>query len=97
MFITGGFWKGDILADIEDLEKMDVSEIYPRRINAKGVLTPQRREKIIFSVVDGTENFLKKIMESENPLKGRNDLWGVKISVEIFAWVMQKVKKARRR
>ena len=34
--IAGGFWKGDILiADIEELEIMDASEIYPRRINAK--------------------------------------------------------------
>ena len=31
--------KGDILiADIEELEKLDVSEIYPRRCNAKEIL-----------------------------------------------------------
>ena len=42
-------WKGDFLvADIEELEKMDVSEIYPRRINAKEVLTSQRRHNFIF-------------------------------------------------
>ena len=42
--LAGGMWKGDILvADIEELEKMDASEIHPRRINAKEVLTPQRR------------------------------------------------------
>ena len=36
-----GICKGDILiADIEELEKVDSSDIYPRRINAKGVLTP---------------------------------------------------------
>ena len=33
--IAGGIWKGDIpIADLEDLEKLDASEIYPRRINA---------------------------------------------------------------
>ena len=39
---AGRIWKGDILvADIDELAKMDASEIYPRRINARGVLTPQ--------------------------------------------------------
>ena len=42
---AGGIWKGDILvADIEELEELDASEIFPRRLNAKEVLiTPQRR------------------------------------------------------
>ena len=36
-------WKGDILtADLEDLEELDASEIYPRRINAKEVLIRQK-------------------------------------------------------
>ena len=42
--IAGRIWKGDILvADIPELEEMDASEIHPRRISAKEVLTPQRR------------------------------------------------------
>ena len=37
--IAGGIWKGDLLAaDLEDLEKLDASDIYPRRIEAKEVL-----------------------------------------------------------
>ena len=33
-----GIWKGDILvADIEESEKMDASEIYAKRLNAKEV------------------------------------------------------------
>ena len=37
------FWKGDILiADIEELENMDASEIYLRRFDAKEVLTSQK-------------------------------------------------------
>ena len=37
--IAQGIWKGDILiADIEELESMDASEIDPRRIKAKDVL-----------------------------------------------------------
>ena len=40
-----GIWKGDIwVADIEELEKMDASEILAWRINAKEVLTPQKGE-----------------------------------------------------
>ena len=42
--IAVGIWKGDILiADLEDLEKLDASEIYPRRIKAKEVLISQKR------------------------------------------------------
>ena len=42
-------WKRDIflVADIEELEKMDISEIFARRLNAKEVLMPMNGEKII--------------------------------------------------
>ena len=37
-----GIWKGDVLvADIEDLETMDASEIYSKRLNAKEVKFPK--------------------------------------------------------
>ena len=39
---AGGIWKGDIMvADIEELEEMDASELHARRLNAKEVLTQQ--------------------------------------------------------
>ena len=39
---AGRIWKGDILvADIEELETMDPSEIHAKRLNAKEVITPQ--------------------------------------------------------
>ena len=39
----GGIWKGDIMvADKEELEEMDASEIHGTRLNAKEVLTPMR-------------------------------------------------------
>ena len=42
--IAGGIWKVHILiADLEDLEKLEASEIYPRRIKAKEVLLRQKR------------------------------------------------------
>ena len=50
-----GIWKRDILvADIEDLDEMDASEIHAKRLNAKKVLTPQRNGDFIFPVTDGT-------------------------------------------
>ena len=63
------FGKGDILvADIDELEKMDASEIYPRRINAKEVLTPQKAYNFIFPIADGTFKLSGKTTYAENPL-----------------------------
>ena len=43
VFEAGGIWKGDILvADIEELELMDASELHARMLNAKEVLTPMK-------------------------------------------------------
>ena len=39
---AGGIWKGDmIVADIEELETMDASEIYFKRLDAKEVIFPK--------------------------------------------------------
>ena len=56
VFFAEGIWKGDIMvADIEELEKMDASEIHARRLNAKEVLTPPKNgEQFIFRIADGT-------------------------------------------
>ena len=43
-----------MVADIEELEKMDASELHARRLCAKEVLTPQRSGNLIFPVADGT-------------------------------------------
>ena len=46
---AGGIWKGDILvADIEELETMDASEIYSKRLNAKEVIFPKKTENLLF-------------------------------------------------
>ena len=40
----GRIWKGDIfVANIEELEQMDASELHARRLNAKEVLTPTKK------------------------------------------------------
>ena len=41
-------------ADIEELEKMDASEIHAKRPDAKEVLTPMKGDKLILPIADGT-------------------------------------------
>ena len=43
-----------MIADIEEVEDMDSSEIHARRLNAKEVLTPMKGDNFIFPVADGT-------------------------------------------
>ena len=51
---AGGIWKGDVLvADLEELETMDASEIYSKRLNAKEVIFPRENGNFIFPVADG--------------------------------------------
>ena len=50
---AGRIWKGDVLiADLEELETMDASEIYSKRLNAKEVIIPKQGE-FIFPIADG--------------------------------------------
>ena len=50
---AGGIWKGDVLiADLEDLETMDASEIYSKRLNAQEVIFPRQGELIFQSHMD---------------------------------------------
>ena len=49
----GEFGEGDVLiADLEELETMDASEIYSKRFNAKEVICPKQGE-FIFPIADG--------------------------------------------
>ena len=42
-------WKGNtMVADIEELETMDASEIHSKRLNAKEVICPKENGKFIF-------------------------------------------------
>ena len=62
-----GIWKGDILiADIEELEQMDASELHAWRLNAKEVSTPIRGDNFIFPVADGTVQNFWRSSASEN-------------------------------
>ena len=47
---AGGIWKGDIMvADIEELETMDASEIYSKKTQCKGSNISQRKWKFYYS------------------------------------------------
>ena len=64
----GWIWKGDILfADLEDLENLDASEIYPRRTNAKEVLISQKGDEFKFPVTDGTAKLSLRDFEFREP------------------------------
>ena len=43
-----------MVADIEEMELMDASELHARRLNAKEVLTPTKGDNFIFPVANGT-------------------------------------------
>ena len=56
---AGGIWKGDIsVADIEEMETMDASEIYSKRLNAKEVIFHTQNGKCIYPVADGRIKFV---------------------------------------
>ena len=51
---AGGIWKGDALvADLEELETMDASEIYSKRLSAKEVIFHKEKGEFIFPIADG--------------------------------------------
>ena len=61
---AGWIWKGDVLvADLKELETMDASEIYSKRLNAKEVIFPKQGD-FIFPIADGRIK----------PLRGDQDL-----------------------
>ena len=60
-------WKGDVLiADLEELETMDASEIYSERLNAKEVIFPKENGKFIFPIADGRIEPLWRRSRPEN-------------------------------
>ena len=66
--IAGGIWKGDILiADVEELEKLDASEFYPRRLNAKEVLITHKDGEFVFLVADGSATLSGRDYEFQGP------------------------------
>ena len=66
--VRGGIWKGDIMvAGVEELETMDASEIYAKRLNAKEVIYPKEDGRFIFPVADGRKKSLEEIRNWQHP------------------------------
>ena len=58
----GRIWTGDVLvAYIEELETMDASEIYSKRLNAKEVIFPKKMENSFFQSQIDESNLLEEI------------------------------------
>ena len=65
--IAGGIWKGDtLIADIEELGKLDASEIFTRRLNAKEVLITHKDGESVFPV-DGSATLSGRDHEFQEP------------------------------
>ena len=64
---AGWIWKGDILvADVEELETMDASEIYSKRLNAKEVIFPKEKGEFTFPIADGRIKTPRRRSGTEN-------------------------------
>ena len=77
---AGGIWKGDVLiADLEELETMDASEIYSKRLNAKEVIFP--KGEFIFPIADGRiktpggdQELRTSILVRHRPIQGESNI-----------------------
>ena len=82
-FFAGGILEEDILiAEIEELEELDASETYPRRLNAKEVFITQKEGEFIFLWQMVQQNYQDETTNSKNPLWDGNPPWGERISTE---------------
>ena len=73
-------WKGDVLvADLEELETMDASEIYSKRLNAKEVIFPRRRS--------GTENIHLDTAASKSRRRSRRLSWRIRRVFSANSWL----------
>ena len=79
LLYAGGIWKGGILvADIEELETMDASEIYSKRLNAKEVIFPKENGKFVFPVADTNKIYWKSqelrtsTLIRDHPIRGES-------------------------
>ena len=79
---AGGIWKGDVLvADLEEPETMDASEIYSKRLNAKEVIFPKQKGEFIFPIADGrikplggNQDLRTSTLTRQRPIQGESRL-----------------------
>ena len=79
---AGGIWKGDTeVADLEELETTDASEIYSKRLNAKEVIFPKENGNFIFPIADGRikhfggdQGLRTSTLTRQRPIRGKSHL-----------------------
>ena len=105
---VGGIWKGDVLiADLEELETMDASEIYSKRLNAKEVIFPKKGE-FTFPIASGRiktpgedQALRTSTLVQPRPIQGENNSsWKrKKFAWNLFhrpgSWEFKETKNAR--
>ena len=74
-----------MIADLEDSEKLDASEIYPRRTNANEALITQKGDDIIYPVADGTAKLSRRSCEFREPTLRREPT----VRSEVFSRELQ--------
>ena len=80
---AGEIWKGDVLvADLEEWETMDASEIYSKRLNAKEVIFPKEKGEVIFPIADGRiktlggdQDLRTSTLARHRPIQGESIIW----------------------
>ena len=83
-------WKGDVLvADLEELETMDASEIYSKRLNAKEVISPKKKENLFFEPQMDESKPLEEIRNWEHPPWYGTDQF--KERVILTSWTLRRV------
>ena len=69
---AGGIWKGDVVvADLEELETMDASEIYSKKTQCERGDISQRKRRIYFPIADGRI----KPLEGDQDLRTSTLIW----------------------
>ena len=78
----GRIWKGDVLvADLEELETVDASEIYSIRLDAKEVIFPKEKGEFIFPIADGRiktlggdQDLRTSTLVRHRPIQGKSNI-----------------------
>ena len=70
-----------LVADLEELETMDASEIYSKRLNAKEVIFPEEKGKFIFPIADeriktlgGDQELRTSTLARHRPIQGESNI-----------------------
>ena len=96
LYAVGRIWKGDVLiADLEELETMDSSEIYSKRLNAKEVIFPKQGE-FIFPIADGRIKTLGGDQELRTSTLVRHRSIKGESNID-FSWRIRRVSSATSR